>query len=110
MKNALKWCGGLALVFGILLGLAFGVPALRLQLMRLYGTETESVRTDIYRENKSYVEGTVRDLREMQVEYTKASDEHKQALAGLILHRANELDWERLPVDIRGFLYELKGE
>lgn len=99
--------GGIALAV-LVVGIAFGGPYLRLQVMRLFGTEIESAKTDIYRENKSYVEGTVRDLREMQVEYAKADDSHKEALGSLILHRANELDWDRLPIDVREFLNELK--
>lgn len=106
--EALKWLGGFVLVVALLLGVAFAVPALRLQIMRMYGTETESIKTDIYRENKSYVEGTVRDLRELQVDYEKADESQRESLAGLILHRANELDWDRLPGDVRQFLNELK--
>lgn len=104
----LKWIGGFVLVIALIAGAAFGIPALRLQVMRMYGTELESVKTDIYRENKSYVEGTVRDLRELQVDYTKADDSQRESLAGLILHRANELDWDRLPSDVRQFLNDLK--
>lgn len=108
--EALKWIGGFVVVVALIVGVAFGVPALRLQVMRMYGTELESVKTDIYRENKSYVEGTIRDLRELEVDYAKADDSQREALASLILHRANELDWDRLPSDVRDFLDELKGE
>jgi uncharacterized membrane-anchored protein YhcB (DUF1043 family) len=110
--KALKWIGGFVLAIALIVGVAFGVPTLRLQvrlqMMRMFGTELESVKTDIYRENKSYVEGTVRDLRELQVDYTKADDSQRESLASLILHRANELDWDRLPSDVRQFLNELK--
>lgn len=91
----------------VFVGAAFFVPFIRLQVLRTFGVKFESTQTDIYRENKSYVEGTVRDLREMRVEYEKASDGHKSALKSLILQRANELDWERLPNDLQVFLNEL---
>lgn len=108
MRDFLTFIGIMVLAFGLVLGLAFGAPYIQLQVMRMYGTELESVRTDIYRENKSYVEGTVRDLREMKVEYEKASDDHKSALKSLILQRAGELDWDRLPSDVRAFLKEIE--
>lgn len=108
MGDLAKVIGACVIAIGVIVGAAFGVPYLRLQVMRAYGTELESVKTDIYRENKSYVEGTVRDLREMQVEYVTANDSQREALASLILHRANELDWDRLPNDVRRFLNELK--
>jgi len=107
MKEFFVFLGVIALGFALLLGVVFGAPYLQLQVMKMYGTELESVRTDIYRENKSYVEGTVRDLREMRVEYEKASDDHKSALRSLILQRAGELDWDRLPSDVRAFLKEI---
>lgn len=108
MKDTLKVVGVFIACVCLLLVFAFGIPAIQLSVMRMYGTELESVRTDIYRENKSYVEGTIRDLRELHVDYVKATDSQKEALASLILHRANELDWDRLPADVREFLNELK--
>lgn len=110
MKDTLKVVGVFITCVCLLIGFAFGVPAIQLAVMRMYGTEFESVKTDIYRENKSYAEGTIRDLRELQVDYIKATDSQKEPLAGLILHRANELDWDRLPADVRTFLNELKAE
>ena len=110
MKETFALFGAIILIFALVLGVAFGAPYLRLQVLRMYGTELESVKTDIYRENKSYVEGTVRDLRELQVDYQTADASQKEAVASLILHRANELDWDRLPSDVRQFLNELRGE
>lgn len=106
MKDVVAAIGVAALILVSIVLFAFGVPYLNLQVMRFWGTETESVRTDIYRENKSYVEGTVRDLREMIVEHAKAGDDHKSAIMSLIRHRAGELDIDRLPVDVREFLKE----
>lgn len=110
MKDIAAVFGVLLLVVALIAGIAFGGPWLKLQVMRMYGTELESVRTDIYRENKSYVEGTIRDLRELQADYVKATPSQQEALRSLILHRANELDWDRLPSDVRGFLNDLKGQ
>lgn len=110
MKETFQILATICLVIGLIIGAAFGIPALRLQVMRMYGTELESVKTDIYRENKSYVEGTVRDLRELHADYVKANESQKEALASLILHRANELDWDRLPSDVRAFLSDLRND
>lgn len=110
IKGTLQVLAGTVAVIAVIVGLAFGAPWLKLQVMRMYGTKLESVRTDIYRENKSYVEGTVRDLRELHVDYVKANPSQQETLKHLILQRANELDWDRLPSDVREFLNELKGE
>ena len=109
MKDLLAGIATVILVVAGLIGLAFLAPYVQLQVMRMYGTELESVKTDIYRENKSYIEGTIRDLRQLHVEYLSAEEEHKTALRDLILHRAGELDWDRLPSDVRQFLNELRN-
>lgn len=96
------------LFVALFIGASFAVPYLRLQILRMYGTEFESVKTDIYRENKSYVEGTIRDLRELRVTYIQSTPSQQETLKSLILHRANELDWDRLPADLREFLEELQ--
>ena len=108
MKEFAVWVSGVVLLVAILIGLFVGVPWLRLQAMRLYGTEIESAKTDIYMQNKGFVEGTRRELRELHVDYVKANESQKEALASLILHRAGELDPERLPKDIREFLQDIK--
>ena len=75
---------------------------------KVFGTAIESSRTDIYRENKSYVEGTIRDLRNLRIQYEAAEPEQKAGLRSLIMQRANELDWDRLPSDVRRFLEEIR--
>lgn len=107
MKNLLSVMKTIFLVGGIFLAVIYGGYYLSLSLYRTFGPQFESTRTDVYRESKSYVEGTVRDLREMRVEYEKASPEHKDALRSLILQRSRELDWDRLPSDVRRFLESL---
>ena len=107
MKEFFTTIGLIVGLIGLVVALAFGGPYLNLQVQRMWGTELESVKTDIYRENKSYVEGTVRELRALRVDYVKADDSQKEALASLIIHRANELDTDRLPLDVRNFLKEI---
>ena len=107
MKEYFKFIIYGATILAVLFGLAITAPYVQLTVMKWWGTEIESVKTDIYRENKSYVEGTIRDLRELQVEYVMADASHKDAIKSLILHRANELDWGRLPDDVREFLITL---
>jgi len=75
--------------------------------MKVFGTKIESAKTDIYRENKSYVEGTIRDLRKLRVQYEAASPDQKSGLRTIIMQRAGELDWDRLPSDVRRFLEDL---
>ena len=92
----------------LLVVILFGATTAGIMWYRHFGIMRENATTDIYRENKSYVEGTVRDLRDLHVQYVQANESQKETLGHLILHRANELDWDRLPTDVREFLNELK--
>lgn len=107
MSDFFKITGALVAGIALVVGLIIGGNHLTLYVMRTFGTQVEDVRTDIYRKNKSYTEGTVRDLRELKREYLTASEEHKDAVRSLILHRAGELDYDRLPSDLRSFLKEI---
>ncbi len=114
MKNFFK--GSAALIAGTVILLivaavvSVGGGLINLEYMKFFGTRVESVKTDIYRENKSYIEGTRRDLREMMLKYVEAeTEEHKSALRSLILHRAGELDRDRLPKDLRTFIESLEA-
>src|SRR3990167_4646438 len=91
-----------AMVAGVV-GLAYGANYLDLDILRRFGVARENVRTDIYRENKSYIEGTLRDLRDLHRQYEAATGEHKDAIRSLIQHRAGELDLDRLPADLKRF-------
>ena len=109
MKSFFSSIGMIVLVGALAVGLFYGANELNLYWMRTYGTQIESANTNIYRENKSYVEGTVRDLRNLRADYEQATPSQQEALRSLILHRANELDWDHLPSDVRSFLSDLEN-
>ena len=95
----------IALVVASLGAISFG----SLAAYRYFGPRWESARTDVYRTNKSYIEGTIRDLRDLKRQWATASDQvGKDAVAKLALHRAGELDWGTLPRDVRDFLNEIE--
>ena len=108
VKQTSLGLGALALGIACIVGLAFGIPYLSLQVKKTYGTEFESVQTDIYRENKGFVEGTIKDLRELQVDYHGATEPaHKNAIADLAKQRAGELDEDRIPNSLKRWLETL---
>lgn len=98
-----------ALVGALILGVALLVGALFLVFYhyQYFAPKYEDVRTEVYRNSKSYTEGTIRDLRELRLEYDRAEPAHKGAIQSLILQRSNELDHSKLPIDLQNFLGEL---
>ena len=51
----------------------------------------------------------IRDLENLQMEYTNADAEHKQALRAIVLHRFSVYDTNRLPYNLRSFYEQLKS-
>lgn len=107
MKEFFSFLVMLLAAIVLLIGLIYGAAALNLDVMRRYGTAHESARTDIYRENKSYVEGTIRDLRDLKLQYETCAPEHRDSIRSLIKQRSGELDYGRLPADLKRFLEDL---
>ncbi len=91
----------------LLIASVYGANMLGLDIMARFGVARENIQTDIYRESKSYIEGTIRDLRDLKVKYVTAAADVKPSIASLIRQRAGELDWDNLPSDLSTFIKEL---
>jgi hypothetical protein len=103
MKELLCIVGFIVLGVAVLVGGSYG----SLALYRTFAPQWEDARTDVYRNSKSYVEGTIRDLRRLKREYKKAEESQKSTLRTIILQRSDELDYDQLPSDLRRFIESL---
>ncbi len=103
MKELLSLLGFVVLGVVILVGGAYG----SLTMYKTFAPQWEDARTDVYRNSKSYVEGTIRDLRRLKREYEKADESQKPALRTIIFQRSDELDYDQLPSDLRRFIDSL---
>jgi len=103
-------CGS---VFGVIMVIVLGVAVIvggsygSLALYRTFAPQWEDARTDVYRNSKSYVEGTIRDLRKLKREYEKADESQQSTLRTIIFQRSDELDYDQLPSDLRRFIDSL---
>lgn len=93
----------------LILALPFGLNLLGLANYSFFAPKYENVRREVYENTKSYNDGAIRDLQNMMLEYKTATEEGKQALKSIVLHRAADFPIERLPRDIQNFIKELKG-
>ena len=103
MKALFSVIGVIVLGIAVLVGGSYG----SLELYKTFAPQWEDARTDVYRNSKSYVEGTIRDLRRLKREYEKADESQQSSLRTIILQRSDELDYDQLPGDIRRFLETL---
>ena len=79
-------------------------------MYKIFAPKYESVRRDVFEESKAYNEGMVQELENMHLEWIKATPEGKDAMASIILHRASAYDQDKLPVDLKIFIAQLKNE
>jgi hypothetical protein len=103
MKAFLSIIGMCVLGVAVIVGGSYG----SLALYRTFAPQWEDARTDVYRNSKSYVEGTIRDLRRLKREYEKAEESQQSTLRTIILQRSDELDYDQLPGDLRRFVESL---
>ena len=83
-------------------------------LYKVFAPQQEKVRREVYENTPSYVQGMVQDLQDLQRDYMKADaahdEEHKKALASMILHRSASFPEDQIPPDLRAFIWGLKKD
>jgi hypothetical protein len=94
--------------FVVLLGLGWAIQGNDFFLTKYFAPKYEDVRRETFEHSKAYNQGMIQELDNMRFEYVKASPEHKQALASIILHRAADYDEDKLPSDLRNFIRDLR--
>lgn len=111
MEGFLKAVGAIVLipvVLAAVLGITWLAQGNEFFLRRYFAPKFEDVRRETFEHSKAFNQGMVQELQNMQFEYLQASEEHKAALASVILHRAADYDESKLPADLRQFINDLK--
>lgn len=105
-----KIVGIVFLVLVFFLGLTWIAEGNNFFLYKFFAPKMEQVRRETFEQTKSYRQGMIQELQNMQFEYEKADAEHKAALASIILHRAADFPEEDMPSDLWAFLQKLRHE
>ena len=79
-------------------------------MYKLFAPKYEQVRRETFEQTKSYNQGMIQELQNMQFEYVKADPQHKPALSAIILHRSADFPIESLPFELRNFINDLRQE
>lgn len=93
------------LTVALLAMLTFGFFQIRKRLL----PAEEALRRDTYEESKSYLDGTVRDIENIRLQWLTATDSvAKAALAATALHRSADFPEERMPETLRRWVQGLR--
>lgn len=103
MKATLITIGTFILLFGS----GWVLQSNHLAMFKFFAPKYEQARRETFEESKSYRQGAIQELQNMQFQYEQADDSHKAALASIILRRA--ADFQDLPADLQIFIKQLKN-
>lgn len=90
-----------------LTALGWGLTYHELIFTSFFAPKFENVRRQTFEQSKSFRDGAVQELQNMQFEYIKADPAHKKALADVIRHRAAEVPADAMPSDLYSFISNL---
>ncbi len=100
---------GLAFVIVVTIGM-WSFQGSDFFLYRYFAPKYEAVRRETFEQTKSFNQGMIQELQNMQFEYVKATKEQRPALRSIILHRVADYDESKLPTDLREFIHGLRSE
>jgi len=104
MKYALIAVGALALM----LGLTWILTGNEFFLYKFFAPKQEAVRREVFEQTKSFIDGSIRDIRADQISYIKADKEQKAAIASVVLHKIDGIPEDKLPPDLKTWVQELR--
>lgn len=91
------------------LGLTWLVQGNDFFMYKVFAPKYEQVRHDTFKQSQAYNDGAVNQLQAYWLEYQKATPEHKQALASVIVRESANVDENRMPSDLRAFVFGLRN-
>jgi hypothetical protein len=100
----------LSIVF-IMIAIGFGSGYIQALYNRTVGVEIESSKRDIYKENKSHVEGMIKDLSNYKMQYEKSdSEKEKKAIQSRIVNDFANFDTNKIDnTSLQLFLEKMRG-
>ena len=107
-----KIIGFTVLFLVVVMALGWFVQGNDFFMYKFWAPKQEAVRRQVFEQTRSFNQGMIQELQNMQFQWVQADDEHKAALADLILHRASgyNLNDPDVPADLRSFIQKLKDD
>jgi hypothetical protein len=112
MKIALKVIACIVGIIVLFFGIGFLVEGGNLLTYKFFAPKQEAVRREVFEKTRSFNQGMVQELENMQFDYTKEKDPNaKAALGSIILRRASGYNMEDagVPDSLRNFVETLKN-
>jgi len=96
-------------VFAMILAV-FGLTYAGYEMYAFFTPKYVEVNNTVFKESQQYNDGMIRDLENLQMDYNSAGPEQKQALRAIILHRFSVYPLEKMPINLRNFYDQVRGQ
>ena len=106
----MKYVGFGVLALIAILGLSWIATGNDFFLYKVFAPRMEAVRRQTFEQTKSYRQGMIQDLYNMEHDYTLATAEQKKSLGYIVLHRFADFDESALPIDLKAFMAKVRRE
>jgi hypothetical protein len=110
MGDFFKAVGGFLAFILVLLVLTWVIQGNEFFMYQYFAPRQAAVERRVFEETKSYNQGMIQELQNMQFQYVQAKPEQQAILASIILHRTADYDISKLPPDLRSFVLSLRIE
>lgn len=109
ISDIFKVAGLIILLLALILGITWLIQGADFFMYKFWAPKYADAQREVFENTRSFKSGTVQELRKYQLEYERAPDQaHKDALASMIIHTADDYGVEKLPPDLANFVEGLK--
>lgn len=78
---------------------------------KFWAPKQENVRREVFENTQSYVQGKIETISQLELQYKTSTDaDSRRALKVDILTEASNVDNDKLPLEMQGFIQGLKGD
>lgn len=79
--------------------------------MRMFAPAYDDARREAFEQSQAFYDGVTQELAQMQLDYARATtQEERDAIGSLVLHRTVAIDESRLSADQRAFVRQIKAD
>lgn len=95
-------------MFSIIISIGFIAQGTDFFMYKFFAPKYENVRRETFENTKSYIQGTIQDMRSFQREYVSADDNQKNALKTIFNHRFADFPEDKIPNDLKDFVNQMR--